>query len=85
MKFQRYCVYIIQQSLPPQIKSGIFMDLKDDIAEITVLCETLETVMRFLKNKKEPARRKLKDYIENDLHIIGKLRSEKARIYLAIS
>lgn len=53
------------------------MDLKDDLAAMTVISETLETVMRFLKNKKEPVKRKLKDYVENDLYIFGKLRSEK--------
>lgn len=53
------------------------MDLKDDLAAMTVISETLETVMRFLKNKKEPVKRKLKDYVERDLCIFGKLRSEK--------
>lgn len=53
------------------------MDLKDDLAAMTVISETLETVMRFLKNKKEPVKRKLKDYVEKDLYIFGKLRSEK--------
>uniref|UniRef100_A0A1X7U2E9 Uncharacterized protein n=1 Tax=Amphimedon queenslandica TaxID=400682 RepID=A0A1X7U2E9_AMPQE len=68
---------IPQQALPPQVRSGILMDLKDDLAEMTVLCETIETVMRFLQIKKEPAKKKLKEYVENDLIIIGKLRSEK--------
>lgn len=55
------------------------MDLKDNIAEMTAISETLEMVMRFLQSKKEKARRKLKDYIEKDLHTIGKLRSEKVK------
>ena len=61
------------------MRSGILMDLKDNLAEMTAISETLEIVMRFLQNKKEKARRKLKDYVEKDLHIIGKLRSEKVK------
>lgn len=53
------------------------MDLKDNLAEMTVISETLEIVMRFLQDKKEQTKRKLKDYVEKDLHITGKLRSEK--------
>lgn len=53
------------------------MDLKDDLAEMTVTCETVETVMRFLQRKKEPAKKKLKEYVEKELIIIDKLRSEK--------
>ena len=53
------------------------MDLKDNLAEMTVICETIETVMRFLQIKKEPAKKKLKEYVENDLIIVGKLKSEK--------
>ncbi|XP_019858867.1 PREDICTED: E3 ubiquitin-protein ligase rnf213-alpha-like [Amphimedon queenslandica] len=68
---------IPQQALPPQVRSGILMDLKDNLAEMTDICEIIETVMRFLQIKKEPAKKKLKEYVENDLIIVGKLRSEK--------
>lgn len=56
------------------------MDLRT-IAEMTELCETLETAMKFLHERKENPRRKLKDFIEVDLHMVGKLRSEKVMIY----
>uniref|UniRef100_A0A1X7U2F3 Uncharacterized protein n=1 Tax=Amphimedon queenslandica TaxID=400682 RepID=A0A1X7U2F3_AMPQE len=68
---------ITQQALPPLVRSGILMDLKNNLAEMTVTCETVETVMRFLQRKKEPSKKKLKEYVEKELIIIGKLRSEK--------
>ena len=47
------------------------------ISDLTKAIEIVETVMKFLQRKGDNPKRKIKDFIEGDLQIIGKLRSKK--------
>lgn len=53
------------------------------ISDITKVCELVETVMRFLQAKEDP-KRKIRDYIENDLQMSGKLRNKKVSKHITV-
>jgi hypothetical protein len=67
-----------QSQLHFQAKSDILREVKV-ISEMTSLCDTIETVMRYLRSKKEDPKKKLKLFVENDLQ--KKLRCEKVGDY----
>ena len=64
--------------MPSQAKPEILTELKT-ISDITKVCELVEMVMRFLHAKEDP-KRKIRDYIEIELQMSGKLRNKKVSI-----
>ena len=64
--------------MPSQAKPEILTELKT-ISDITKVCDLVETVMRFLQTKEDP-KRKIRNYIEVELQMSGKLRNKKVSI-----
>lgn len=64
--------------MPSQAKPEILTELKT-ISDITKVCDLVETVMRFLQANEDP-KRKIRDYIEVELQMSGKLRNKKVSI-----
>ena len=55
------------------------------ISDLTEVIEIVEIVMKFLQRKGDNPKRKIKDFIEDDLQTIGKLRSKKVHFCDIIS
>ena len=72
---------LFQCALSQQVKVEILDELKT-VAQLTQTYEVIEVVMRFLQHKeeKENPRKKIKEYVEKDLQMIGRLTSQKASL-----